>query len=790
MLDHAPAQEEAAYCSPETCHEVFRAIMDLSCHRLKEITLIDCAFRALMMVERLSALANIDDGVDVLSRCPAIPRLLLQRVLVTQKQLLLSPPAAGTMPLPFGIDSERFMVYVEHIVQSLVRASKVGVAISRRSFSILSTGGGNALPLYRHCLCALNDRGFVIRAMLQRAVSEDIGFEPIDEATLDVLKGHRHLADAFSHVVRSCQLNSVASPLLSAALSAAKTKALMDFCSESRIRAPGIYEMVTTAGRTRYPVSLLEVIVNDGHFLRRMSDPSSRWVHVLLPKAKANIDSVENCYRDVLVRRSKSARDSSSILTFSRSAYEDRAFLDIVTNHLPPLAFSHVVVILTDIKKDSESEDPEVLVHGNEKKGDDRKRLGLDFVRALASSGSRQICSIGFDPEDYYGHVDLSVVIRNIERPGSVGGSEDARPVKDAEASEKAGAAGEAEYETPLGELTWFRDMLADYVDDRLLLTAGNRRSLPGKLAFERFVLDKLSRMRSRSVVWPMMRSPTKLTDCNDTTCSQGDHDSDVRRGNFAIVAVDSRENPWTVASVIISLSNVSDAREWEVIVFCGTQNADYMRRSLKSFLSANERTSRVRSVRVKPLPELGVRAGTPVDIDSYSALLKSSRFWRGLAHVGVCLFVQDDGMLIRPGIETVFFPRGELLYDYTGAPWIAEQPRLLQLMGGKRDMVGNGGLSLRNPRAMLKVAVEGEQTRGVYDLFHDRLQAVPEDVYFCRSPMVRVAPRELAARFSSEQMLNVGGGSMGFHKPWAYHDASSVRAFFEEAIRDDRSRS
>lgn len=86
--------------------------------------------------------------------------------------------------------------------------------------------------------------------------------------------------------------------------------------------------------------------------------------------------------------------------------------------------------------------------------------------------------------------------------------------------------------------------------------------------------------------------------------------------------------------------------------------------------------------------------------------------------------------------------------YDYIGAPWPSQ---------GALSLGGNGGFSLRSP------ALLGSLWRV------PTYQAHPEDVAiskFCqRSGHLKLAPRSIAARFSSERPLTAGEvKSFGFH--------------------------
>ena len=137
------------------------------------------------------------------------------------------------------------------------------------------------------------------------------------------------------------------------------------------------------------------------------------------------------------------------------------------------------------------------------------------------------------------------------------------------------------------------------------------------------------------------------------------------------------------------------------------------------------------------------------------------------------CLTIQDDGMLIRPGMEAQFMEQG---YDYVGAPWSKNQ--LLIDAGVDDNMVGNGGLSLRNIDVMLDIC-KCERARG-NTLFNNDMQPIPEDVFFVSAIKKRGGKMPTfvqATRFAIEQTYCEE--ALGFHKPWPYIDMKVLQNFF-----------
>lgn len=120
--------------------------------------------------------------------------------------------------------------------------------------------------------------------------------------------------------------------------------------------------------------------------------------------------------------------------------------------------------------------------------------------------------------------------------------------------------------------------------------------------------------------------------------------------------------------------------------------------------------------------------------IEDYNKLLKSISFWEIFKEERVLIF-QHDSRLLRFGIEEFY------QWDYIGASW------------NFSPFVGNGGLSLRNPKAMidcLKTISVSTNNEDIYFGF-----ALPMKGY-------KVAPVHIANKFSIETKFYLG--SFGYH--------------------------
>jgi len=115
-----------------------------------------------------------------------------------------------------------------------------------------------------------------------------------------------------------------------------------------------------------------------------------------------------------------------------------------------------------------------------------------------------------------------------------------------------------------------------------------------------------------------------------------------------------------------------------------------------------------------------------------YNALMTNYRFWLDLERYERVLIFQHDSDLLRHGIEEF------LQYDYVGAPF------KFQKNGG------NGGLSLRNPKAITALLKYTP-----YKPEHGN-----EDIFY--SNRLQVAPREVCEQFSCETIFKLG--TLGCH--------------------------
>jgi hypothetical protein len=179
-------------------------------------------------------------------------------------------------------------------------------------------------------------------------------------------------------------------------------------------------------------------------------------------------------------------------------------------------------------------------------------------------------------------------------------------------------------------------------------------------------------------------------------------------------------------------LDNLS--KEWNVIVFHGNQNIDYVNAIVDLTLSQYKDRINLINLNVDNLSR-----------DEYSELLKTNRFIYDNIPSETFLIFQTDTMIFSRYKNFINY---FLKYDYVGAPWPYE-PR------NNGHNVGNGGLSLRKKSKMLEIMDKESNLN------------LPEDVFFsCTSEVDLYKPSlEEAKYFSVENIFSKR--TFGSHQPW-----------------------
>lgn len=248
---------------------------------------------------------------------------------------------------------------------------------------------------------------------------------------------------------------------------------------------------------------------------------------------------------------------------------------------------------------------------------------------------------------------------------------------------------------------------------------------------------------------------------------------STKRNPKNCVVLIDNRPNVFSVISLFITMYNL-DHSLWHPIVVCNDANHAFF----KSYFGDN-----VTYLKKFQLPT------KKFAIEIYNDLLKSSHFWEAFLDYEKILFVQDDGMIIKPGMEERF-----LKYDYVGGPWkkewAVENPNKFLAERINPNLVGNGGVSLRDVKLMKKCCEKYKHL--TKQLHYDRIQQQPEDVFFsscCYKEKGSMPSYEEAQLFASEQVIHAKETAFGFHKTWVYHTLHDVVGFFNGYLEKHKLR-
>lgn len=218
------------------------------------------------------------------------------------------------------------------------------------------------------------------------------------------------------------------------------------------------------------------------------------------------------------------------------------------------------------------------------------------------------------------------------------------------------------------------------------------------------------------------------------------------------VLLIDNRENPFSLLSACVTFANLKP-KSWNLVIVSSPKSINYYKEEL-----VNQDVMYL----THPLLEK-----ENFDIEDYTNLLKSPDIWKLMKDFDNCLTIQDDGFLIRKGLEDKILGK----YDYIGSPWAKVQGNEQLETAANPYFVGNGGLSMRNIKMMIDITTDPDAIRHAKTLFNNDLQHIPEDVFFSNQVYKRGGriPKtiEEAGIFASEQIKNEN--SLGIHKPWAY---------------------
>lgn len=194
----------------------------------------------------------------------------------------------------------------------------------------------------------------------------------------------------------------------------------------------------------------------------------------------------------------------------------------------------------------------------------------------------------------------------------------------------------------------------------------------------------------------------------------------------------------------------------WNIIVFHGNLNEKYIRDIVHKKLKKYE--PRI------TMSNLGV---DNLSVAQYSELFFNPSFYDNIP-TEMFLIFQTDSIILKENRDNIY---RFMDYDYVGSPWTDKIRGFLLT----KNMVGNGGLSLRRKSKMVQTLkykdncldTQQKQTYGKY---------IAEDQcfngYFAPDVKLRIPSVEEAKYFGVESLYSEK--AFGTHKPWAYKDINN----------------
>ena len=229
------------------------------------------------------------------------------------------------------------------------------------------------------------------------------------------------------------------------------------------------------------------------------------------------------------------------------------------------------------------------------------------------------------------------------------------------------------------------------------------------------------------------------------------------------VVLVDNRANIMSVLSCKMTFQNLCSDK-WALVVFTSKQNKEFYEMCLGD---------NVIVIVLDYFEHMG-----NFDIQDYNNILTDTTTWEHLKSYDKCLIIQDDGFIVRRGVEQF------LEYDYVGAPWSEVEENKALIHRANPQMVGNGGISLRSIKMSIEICKEDKFFSKW--LFFENLVPTPEDVFFANRIYLRkgfIPERKIANKFASEQVVDFE--CVGIHRIWSYNQNNIVREFFARVLKE-----
>jgi hypothetical protein len=211
-------------------------------------------------------------------------------------------------------------------------------------------------------------------------------------------------------------------------------------------------------------------------------------------------------------------------------------------------------------------------------------------------------------------------------------------------------------------------------------------------------------------------------------------------------------------------LNNICEclSDEWNVILFHGTTNTDYVKKIVENNARFENRVKLV-GLNVENL-----------DITEYSRLLATKSVIYDYILSDTFLVFQTDSMILPANKQII----NEFLnYDYVGAPWLVTNYPLTK----NSSFIGNGGFSLRRKSKMLEIVekIEWNKANEFKECFYSNIY---EDLYFCTNYdniVVNKPEYQKALTFCVDEVFNEA--PFGCHKPWTHRHYEQLVNLYPE---------
>jgi hypothetical protein len=207
---------------------------------------------------------------------------------------------------------------------------------------------------------------------------------------------------------------------------------------------------------------------------------------------------------------------------------------------------------------------------------------------------------------------------------------------------------------------------------------------------------------------------------------------------NYTAIIIEPRKHKaleFVLDNFLCNLSN-----EWSIVVFHGNLNIEYVKNIV-------DKLNKIYDNRIIKLINLHI---DDLNYQTYSNLFLTKSFYRYIP-TNVFMVFQTDSIILHENKDNINL---FLEYDYVGAPW--------SMKGKLHNLVGNGGLSIRNKTKMIEILINKKNKKIKDDI---------EDVYFSTDIdskiQYHVPDYTKAKLFSVETMFYES--PFGIHNCWKY---------------------